>query len=288
MAAVGCAAFTLTASETTELTAFDGLRLHGIRWRAPGKAKACVIVVHGVGEHSGRYAHMADYLTQHGYTVYSLDYRGHGLSEGERANIGSFDAAAEDIKTCYDWLASEEHDTPVFIFGHSQGTLVTLFFVLKYPQLLRGVMLSATMLGLSKVAKPLAWLASTLNRVSPEARLFAIEPSTISRDPEVLRAAENDPLISRTRLTPRIIHAMIYESRHVLEQLPSLNLPFLIMHGTADRLVPPVGSQLIYDAVSNPDKTLKWYDGLYHEICNEPEQEQVFADIVSWLDDHQT
>lgn len=276
----------MTAAETTTLSAFDGVRLHGIRWRTAGTAKACVLVVHGVGEHSGRYAHMADYLTEHGYTVYSLDYRGHGLSDGERADIGSFDAAGEDIKSCYDWLAREEGDTPVFIFGHSQGTLVTLFFVLKYPHLVRGVMLSATMLGLSKVAKPLEWLAVILNKLAPEARLFAIEPSTISRDPKVLRAAENDPLISRKRLTPRIIHAMVFESRRVLEQLRALKHPFLIMHGTADKLVPPIGSQLIYDAVGTSDKTIKWYDGLYHEICNEPEQDQVFADIVAWLDNH--
>lgn len=275
----------IALAETTTLIAHDGLKLHGIRWQVQNP-KACVMLVHGVGEHSGRYEHVAAYLNLHGYTVYSLDYRGHGLSEGERANVGHFALPAEDVKTCWDWLHSEEGDTPVTIFGHSQGTLVTLLFVLCYPQAVQGVILSATMLGMAKLSPPLVWLATVLKMVVPRLKLIAIESSTISRDPAVRLDAKTDPLNHNQRLTPHIFYEMIHESRRVLQQLPALIQPILIMHGTADKLVPPAGSQMVYDAVGSTDKTLTWYDGLYHEICNEPEQEQVFADMVAWLDDH--
>jgi len=272
-------------TEETTLRSFDGLALHGVRWRTD-TPKAAVLIVHGIGEHCGRYDHVARHLTKHGYTAYSLDYRGHGRSEGARANVGTFDLPAEDVKTCYDWLRAEEGDLPVYILGHSQGTLVTLLFVLTYPEAVDGVMLSATMLGLAHMSTPMVLLANTLNAVAPRWKIIPLDVSTISRDPAVLRAAAADPLSNHERLTPHIIHEMIYESRRVIQRLPALTAPILIMHGTGDRLVPPSGSQLVYDTVGSADKTLHWYDGLYHEICNEPEQGQVLADITTWLDQH--
>lgn len=269
--------------EATSLRAADGLRLHAVRWRAT-MPKACVLLVHGVGEHCGRYAHVARFLVGRGYTVYSLDYRGHGQSEGERANVGTFDLSAADVKAAYDWLRAEEGDSPVYILGHSQGTLVTLLFVLTYPEAVAGVILSATMLGLARMAPPLALLTNVLNAVVPRWPLIPLNPATLSRDPAVLQAAANDPLNHRKPLTPHIIHEMVTEARRVLERLPSLTAPILLMHGTQDRLVPPSGSQLVYDKVGSTDKTLTWYDGLYHELCNEPEQDQVMGDIAEWLD----
>lgn len=276
----------MTSPEKTTLLSHDGLKLHAIRWRTPHAPKACVLIVHGISEHSGRYAHVAAELTANGYTTYSLDYRGHGRSEGERANIGEFPLAVEDVKQCYDWLAAEEAGLPVFILGHSQGTLVTLLYALTYPETISGVLLSAAMLGLAETAAPLVALVNVLNRVVPRLKLMPLDTSTISRDPAVLEAAANDPLQYHERLTPHIIYAMIHESRRVLQRLPSMTKPILIMHGTGDRLVPPNGSQLVYDAVGSTDKRLIWYDGLYHELCNEPEQGQVLSDIVDWLDDH--
>jgi acylglycerol lipase len=273
-------------AETTTLRSHDGLRLHALRWRTRQPAKACVLIVHGISEHSGRYRHVADFLTDHGYTVYSLDYRGHGRSEGERANVGEFALPVEDIKVCHDWLAAEEPGFPVYILGHSQGTLITLKYALRYPETISGVLLSATMIGMARLATPLVWLANALNAIAPRAKLIPLDTSTISRDPAVVEAAAKDPLQHHERLTPHIIHAMIHESRAVLAQLPALTKPIMIMHGTADRLVPPNGSQLVYDHVGSTDKQIIWYDGLYHELCNEPEQEQVLHDIVTWLDDH--
>jgi len=274
----------MTQPQETTLRAHDGLLLHGVRWRAETPLKACVLLVHGIGEHSGRYDHVARFLAERGYTVYSLDYRGHGKSEGVRADVGSFDLPAKDVKTGYDWLRAEEGVCPVYILGHSQGTLVTLLFVLTHPEAVVGVILSATMLGLAHMSPPLLLLANVLNAVAPRWKVIPLDSSTLSRDPEVLRASANDPLNHNKPLTPHIIHEMIYESRRVLKCLPSLTASILIMHGTGDRLVPPSGSQLVYDTVGSPDKTLKWYDGLYHEICNEPEQGQVLDDIAAWLD----
>lgn len=278
--------FTVTAAQSTTLHAPDGVALHAVRLRTHQTPKACVLIVHGIGEHSGRYAHVAAYLNRAGYTVYSLDYRGHGLSEGKRANVGEFALAALDVKMCYDWLRAEEGDLPVFILGHSQGTLVTLVYALRYPQTIRGIVLLATMMGLTQLPPPLIWLARILKLVAPESKLIKLDANTLSHSPDVLRAMTADPLNNNARLSSDIVYEMLREGRRVLPQLPALKHPILLAHGTGDQLTPPAGSQLVFETIGSTDKQLFFYEDLYHELHNEPEQNLILADIAAWLDAH--
>ena len=253
-------------------------------WLPEGDARAVLLVVHGWAEHSGRYMNLVDYFVPKGYAICALDHQGHGRSEGPRGYVDRFSDYLLDLKTFFDLVRSQHSDTKIFMVGHSMGGTVATAYVIEHQHELAGLLLSGASLmvgsGLPSALIPLARILSVL---MPRMGVFVLNAADISQDKAVVNAYVNDPLVYRGKITCRFAAEMLKTLRKLPSQMPEINLPILVMHGTADRLGEPEGSRLLYDRAGSKDKTLKLYQGFYHEIFNEPGREQVLSDMESWL-----
>ncbi|MEO9256075.1 MAG: lysophospholipase, partial [Tepidiformaceae bacterium] len=244
-------------------------------WRPAGAVRAVLAICHGYAEHSGRYAQVAVDLNERGYVVEALDLRGHGRSSGERVTVNSYDEFWDDLDAFLDRVRGRNPGAKLFLLGHSMGGGVVTSYVLARKPRLAGVLLSgAAMLG----PRPQPAAAAAAKAPQP------LPASAISRDPAIVEAYENDPLVYRGVRSPNAAQASARAYELVQEKMGEIELPVLVMHGTDDLLVPFRGSEILFERAASRDKTLKLYPGLYHEILNEPERDQVVADVAAWLD----
>lgn len=259
--------------------------LHGQAWLPERAPRAIVVISHGLAEHGGRYAGLASRLVEKGYAVYALDHRGHGRSGGRRANIGRFDYLVSDLGTFIGRAQRQHPDTPVVLLGHSMGGAIALACALKYHNVLRALVLSAPALAAGQaVPAPKLWMAKLLSAVSPDTGALTLPASAVSRDPAVVRAYENDPLVYRGSIPARTLVEMLGAMRRLQEKAHELRLPVLIQHGTADSLVPLAALHPVYQRLGqSKSRTLQLYEGLYHEVYNEPERDRVIGDLEAWL-----
>ena len=268
-------------------TGCKGLNLYYQCWLPEADPKAILLVVHGWAEHSGRYINLVNHFVPKGYAIFALDQRGHGKSEGVRGYVERFSDYLDDLETFFDIVRKEHGDTKVFLVGHSLGATIATGYTATgtNQQDLAGLILSGVGIkpgqSLSSALIPLARLMSIL---TPKMGVMVLEASAICRDQDVVDAYINDPLVNRSKITCRFGAEMLAILRKLPSEIPQINLPILIMHGTADRLCNPEGSQILYDNVGSNDRTLKIYDGFYHEIFNEPGHKQVLADTEEWID----
>ncbi|MDE3095390.1 MAG: lysophospholipase [Chloroflexota bacterium] len=264
--------------------AADGLRLFERRWLPDGEPRAALAIVHGYAEHGGRYAHVGEALVGRGYAVFACDLRGHGRSDGPRAFVRSFGAYLADLPVFLDRVRTAVPGRPLFLLGHSMGGTIVALAAVAAPPSVEGVLLSGAGLTLAGAPPPLQAAMLALGRIAPRLPLRRLAAADVSRDPEVVRAYEEDPLVYRGRMRAGLIAAMIRAARRIGAGMEDVTLPLLIMHGTADALTEPAGSRELYARARSADRTLKLYEGLYHEILNEPERAQVIDDIARWLD----
>jgi len=267
-------------------TGRKGLSLYYQCWLPATDPKAILLVVHGWAEHSGRYTNLVNYFVPKGYAICALDHRGHGKSEGLRGYVERFSDYLDDLKTFFDIVRSEHGDTKIFLVGHSMGAIIATAYTVTVPhqQELAGLIVSGV--GVkpgSSLSSALIPLARILSLLLPRLGIMVLDASTISQDKAVVDAYVNDPLVYRGKITCRFGAEMLATLRKLPSEMPEINLPILIMHGTADRLCDPEGSRILYDQASSRDKTLKLYEGFYHEIFNEPGHKQVLADMEAWL-----
>ena len=262
----------------------DGLTLHTRRWSPASAPDAVVGLVHGYAEHCGRYDHVADGLTGAGAVVCAYDQRGYGQSDGRRAYVSHFDRYLDDLGLFLERIRDSYPDLPLFLFGHSMGGLVVLKYVLDREPHVEGLLLSAPALEINPDLAPLLRrMAQVLGRLAPRLPTTRSPEGAISRDPEVVEEAKNDPLNYHGRVRARTGAEMLKASEEVRGRLHTLTDPFLVFHGTADTLASPEWSERLYEGAASDDKTLKLYDGLYHETFNEPEKERVLDDLGDWL-----
>lgn len=235
-------------------------------------AKAGVVIVHGLAEHTGRYEHVAAALNAAGYAAYGRDARGHGRSVGFPGDMGGdLDRALDDIVELAVRVKAD-HGT-AFLIAHSMGTLFTLPAAARMPSdTLNGIVLSGT------VGEPGPAGAELLEKGS-------VPPESVSRDPEVVKAYSEDPLVFPQ--VPQELLALAGEvTAQFFEAIPKITVPVLLVHGEADLLCGLGGPQLVHTQLVVTDKTLLTYPELYHEVFNEPERDKVLADVVGWLDKH--
>ena len=270
----------------SRFTGRKGLNLYYQCWLPEADPKAILLVVHGWAEHSGRYTNLVNHFVPKGFAICALDQRGHGKSEGMRGYVERFSDYLDDLETFFDIVRNEHGDTKVFLVGHSMGATVATAYTTTgtNQQDLAGLILSGVGIkpgqSLSSALIPLARLMSV---VTPKMGVMVLEASAISQDKAVVDAYINDPLVYLGKITCRFGAEMLATLRKLPSEIPQINLPILIMHGTADRLCNPEGSQILYDNVGSNDRTLKLYDGFYHEIFNEPGHKQVLADTEEWI-----
>jgi acylglycerol lipase len=264
-----------------------GVRIFWQAWLPDGEPAGVVAMAHGASEHSGRYAWTGEQLAARGYALYALDHRGHGQSSGARAVIDRLENAVADLD---ELVAIAADGSPgrakPFLLGHSMGGFLALAFATRRQDEIRGLMLSAPVAVL-EAASPVQRVAGqVLSAVAPTFGVYEIDSATVSRDPEMVRDYDADPLNFHGKLPARTVHEMAQEVARFRESVPKITVPLLIQVGTGDRLVPPQSSELVYEWAASEDKTIKRYDGLYHEILNEPERAAVVADTIAWLDGH--
>ena len=260
------------------------LKLYCQSWQPSRDPKAVLLVVHGFAEHSGRYMNIVNHFVPKGYTVYGLDHRGHGRSEGLRGYVEQFSYYLDDLKTFFDMIRSEHGDAKIFIVGHSMGGTIATAYAVEHQDEFDGLILSGAGLKMGNGSlRILIPLVRVLSLFLPKMGITIIDASTISQDEAVVEAYVNDPLVYWGKIRARLGSELTTAMQKLPHQMLKIALPILIMHGTADRLVDPAGSKILYEKVGSEDKTLKLYDGFYHEIFNEPGREQVFEDMERWL-----
>lgn len=269
---------------TPQLLSKEGLHLYTHTWQAAPTPKARVVLIHGLGEHSGRYQHVIEHLQAQGYTITALDLRGHGKSEGVRAYVEHFDQHLDDVEAFLNFLPSSDKKT--FIFGHSMGGLIiTLLAAQNRLPHASGLITSSP--GIKLSAQVPAWMLSisrTASKLMPKVPALKLDVNTISRDPAVVAAYIQDPLVYHRGVPMRTGTELIRAGHQAVANLHHITLPFLALHGTHDRLTDPDGSRALYAQASSSDKTLKLYDGFFHELLNEPERQTVLDEITAWLD----
>ena len=266
----------------------DGLTLYTEYTLPSGDPKAAVLVVHGYGEHSGRYQHVIARLVSGGYAAYALDHRGHGKSGGERAYCDYMDQFVEDLRLTFDRMKAAQTGKKHFIVGHSMGALISLAFTERYQSEIDALVISGAPVNADANVPPvMVSVGKVLNRVAPKMHLLDTnKPGILSRDPQIDIAWANDPLTNKKPMRVRLGIEMNNMAQQVRAHLSELTLPILILHGEEDKLISPTGSQVAYDLVSSKDKTLKFYPHMRHEIMNEIGKEVVLDEIVAWLDRH--
>lgn len=266
----------------------DGLSLSVYRWLPEAEPAAGVVLVHGFTEHASRYADAAETLARHEYAVHAMDLRGHGRSEGSRVFVPRFERYLDDLDLLLARARNREHDKPLFLFGHSMGgAIATLYAIDRQPDL-AGLVLSAPSVQVGGNVFPLLRrLASLFSWLAPRLRVVRMGFQYLSRDPGVLADFRDDPLVFHGRFPARTGAEILRASRRIQATMDHVRLPLFILHGTGDAVVDPDGSRRLYARAQSPDKTLKLYPGLFHDLLHEPERGEVLADIVSWLD-HRT
>ncbi|MDX9863430.1 MAG: alpha/beta hydrolase [Anaerolineaceae bacterium] len=267
----------------------DGLDLYEQWWLPEGEMKAMVVIVHGLAEHCGRYAHVAAALNAQGYGVGCYDQHGHGKSDpaGPKAVIDTFDGLWDDLDIFMARARERANGKPLFLFGHSMGGEIVVSYVLDREPEVQGLLASAAAVKMSDDISPLLMAAaSVLSKIAPKMPTIVLDGTAISRDQAVVDKYDSDPLNYRGGVPARTGGEMNRIIKFINANMEKITLPILIMHGTADRLADPQGSKDLYARVQSADKTLKLYEGFYHEILNEPEKDQVLADMVQWLDAH--
>lgn len=262
-----------------------GLRIHHRSWVPDGEIIGTVTIVHGYAEHGERYAHLAQRLSGAGFAVSALDHRGHGRSGGKRTNVSRFSDYVDDLLKLVDMGARRWPGAAAFMLGHSLGGMIALDFANSHANRLSGLVLSAPAACRPAVSRVRVVAGRALARVAPGAPVLRLPLNRISRDPAVVQAYNADPLVHRSLVKARLAAEWLAAMEHADQALPALRLPLLVMQGREDGLVDPGCGPHIYERAGSPDKTLKLYDHLWHEIFNEPEREIVINDLISWLED---
>lgn len=267
---------------------YRDLTLYYQGWLPEQTLKAILLIVHGLAEHSGRYKNVVEHFVPRGFAVYSFDLRGHGKSEGTRCYVEHFSDYINDLHTFLTMIRGLHPDVKIFLMGHSMGGTIAEVYAVQYQHELAGLIVSGAGLkagqSITAIVKLMAKIVSML---FPRMGVSTLDASTISRDKAVVVAYVSDPLVYRDKVSARLGSELIdMMDKYLPAKIPELILPVLIMHGAEDRLMDKEGSTLLYNISDSPDKTLKFYDGLYHEIFNEPEREKVFSDVETWLVAH--
>ncbi len=262
----------------------DDLNLYARGWEPEEKPpEAVVCLVHGLGEHISRYARVAEALTGGGFALMGADLRGHGRSEGKRGHFPSIELVMQDIDILLEQARKRYPKIPLFLFGHSLGGVLVLYYCLKRNPGLQGIIASASALRTEVENQPVKiFLAKLLKPFFPGLSMpSTLNPDDISRNKEVVQAYKNDPLVQH-KITLGFGKTMIAVNKWTREHAGEFSLPLLIMHGKADKIAFLSGSAEFAEKAGDKCTLMVW-DDAYHELHNEPEQEEVFETMLSWM-----
>ena len=272
--------------EETLWHAKDGTPLFANKWEPDGSVKGIICLVHGLGEHSGRYVHWAEMLTDSGYAVFANDQRGHGRSGGKRGHTPSFNHLADDVEILLQEGMMAYPDAPCFLYGHSLGGLIALYYLVQRRPKIAGAVITSPALKTAvedqKVKRTLALILGSL--VPGGTMASGLEQEALSKDHGVIEAYRNDPLV-HDQISFGLGRESLKAAEFIYANAGQVDIPILLMHGTADGICYVSGVKELSGLIA--DKcTLTLWEGCLHELHNEPEKEEVFSALKQWLDQH--
>ena len=274
-------------TQTGTFAGARGATLHTIRWSPDDESsiRADVVLAHGYGEHSGRYAPVAEALSAAGLAVSAMDHRGHGRSTGvKKGEVDFFDLLVDDLGRYVDSVATGR---PLFLYGHSMGGLASVRLAERGDSRFSGIVLTGPALATAEsIPAPLVALANILGTITPWLPTISLDAAAISRDEAVRADYDSDPYNFRGKLTARTGREINRAMVAALGESANIHAPLLILHGDADRLAEVSGSRRLAAAVGSADVTLREYPGAYHELHHEPESTEVLATIIDWIGAH--
>ena len=266
-------------------TGAKGRRIFTQSWLPEGTPRDHIVLTHGYAEHSGRYDAVGRFLAERGFAVHALDHHGHGKSEGARAVIARFAQADADIDTLVDKVRADSGLATVKLIGHSMGGSLALNYALNHQAKLSGLVLSGPAIG-GKMARVTRWLLAVISTFAPQRGTIALDANAVSRDPAVVADYIADPLVFRGKVPARTAHEMFKAIHSYPARVGALVVPCLLMHGEADALVSAKLAAPLFEGIASADKTVRIWPGLFHEIFNEPEREEVLGVTADWLEAH--
>jgi alpha-beta hydrolase superfamily lysophospholipase len=255
-------------------------------WKPDYAPRAVFIVVHGVAEHSGRYERFAKHFVERDFAVTALDHPGHGRSDGRPGHVDRFSEYIQSLDQLRTMIAHEMPSVPQILLGHSMGGLIGASYLLQNQDAFIGCILSGP--AIKTDVEPSALQMALIRFLSwalPQTGALQLDSRGVSRDPEEVKRYVEDPLVYNGKLSARLVAELFNEMVHVQSQASTITLPLLVLHGGEDAMASPEGSRFLVDHVRSLNKKLEIYPGLFHEIFNEPEREQVFEDILHWCEE---
>jgi len=265
-----------------KLNGSDGLQIFVRSWRPAGPARGVVAIVPGFNGHSGYYGWTAEQLVHAGLAVYAVDLRGRGRSDGERFYVGSFSEYVSDAALLVSTAKAREPGLPVFLLGHSAGGVISCLYALDHQRELAGFICESFAFQLPAPDFALA-VFKGLSHVAPHAHVLHLKNEDFSRDPAAVQEMNADPLIAHETQSTQTLAELVRSDERLKREFSAITLPLLILHGTADKAAKPGGSQMFHDQAGSHDKTLKLYDGAFHDLLNDSDKQRVIADIKAWI-----
>lgn len=260
-----------------------GVKIFYRSWKPATAPRAVVVVCHGVNSHGGQYLWVAEQLVASGLAVYAIDLRGRGKSGGERFYVDNVSEYVSDVAGLVRIAKARNPGLRVFLLGHSAGGVVSCVYTLENQAELAGLICESFAF---KVPAPDFALAiiKGLSAIAPRLPVLKLKNKDFSRDPKAVQALESDPLTANEIQPAKTVAALVRADERLKKEFPQITLPVFIMHGTVDKATVPSGSQFFYDTVGSKDKTLKLYEGHYHDLFNDYGKEGVMADTKAWID----
>jgi acylglycerol lipase len=259
-----------------------GLKIFYRTWLPTGSARGVVVLVHGFNSHSGYFLWAAERLTARGYAVFALDHRGRGRSEGERFYVEKVADYVDDVHALVKLAKKRQPALPLYMLGHSAGGVISCVYALEHQSELAGLICESFAF---QVYAPDLVLAAVkgLSHLAPHANVLKLKSEDFSRDPRVVELMRQDTLIADEVEPSLTVAEMARADDRLKREFPLITLPTLILHGSADKVTKPSGSQFFYDTAGAKDKTLKLYQDHYHDLLNDEGRELVMTDILAWL-----
>ena len=264
----------------------DGTTLYYQSWHPEKKPRAVMAMVHGFGDHSGRYSNIIDHFESLGMAFYGYDHRGHGNSEGNRGYISSWSEYRDDLTAFLNLIREAEPDVPLFLYGHSMGGLVVLDFLLHNAIDIRGVIASAPLLAQPGISPVLVLISKIMSRIKPDFSVDTkLDANLISRDKNEVLKYVSDPLVHSTG-TARLGTEITAAIEQTQKNAAKFNYPLLLVLGSSDTLVPPVGAESFFENISSRDKKMNVYENGFHELHNDLDKQKVMDEMAGWLQKH--
>lgn len=272
----------LANAREEEIDSARGLKIFVRSWTPQSTPRAVVVICHGVNSHGGQYTWASEQLIGDGLVTYALDLRGRGRSEGERFYVEDVADYVSDVGNTVKLAKSRYPGLPVFVLGHSAGGVVSSVYVLDNQAELAGFICESFAFQVPAPGFALAAIKA-ISHIAPRLPVLTLKNEDFSRDPEAVEALNNDPLIAHEVQPAITVAALVRADERLKAEFPSITLPVLIMHGTADKATVCHGSEFFYQTAGSIDKTLKLYEGHYHDLLSDIGKEQVMGDIREWI-----